>query len=460
MLIEAGVWLACAYALNEFRNRDIRKFNRAWNGIMNNARSDGLRNKDNESFKLLNITREDYGYRCIVDIPFGLSHSALEKSKEIIEDKLGCIVEFEKEKFKNYIIMKIIKSNLGNIEFEPVATKNHELFLGYKYDNTVYTLDLNKDPHVILSGKTGTGKSFLLASVLTNLIYYHSKSSELYLLQKMKGEINIFKDCKNVKFSSNNEEEILLALDKLNKTIHNRSVMFSEMGVKNITQWNKHYPKRFMKRIIVVAEEISFFMEDKESKAFEYFTSIVKAGRSAGVHFIALTQRTTASNLGGNGELKSQMTVVTAKQRSELDSRNAIDISDAKDLLDQEFISSCNDGYVFFKAPHIDEDFKILNKYVREIKIPQVKAKKDIKAAIQDPTMTIIDVTNYEFLEHEKWKTERGIKTTEIDLSKLRKEKQQLQEYQAKADKTKPTKTHSKKGKIALNEEVATDVNG
>ncbi|WP_139905602.1 hypothetical protein [Clostridium thermarum] len=196
----------------------------------------------------------------------------------------------------------------------------------------------------------------------------------------MKGEIDIFKNCPSVKFTSDNPSEILVILKKLTDIIHKRSKQFAACGIKNINQWNKNFPNKKMKRIIIGAEEISFFMEpgskDEANPFFHYFNDIVKAGRSAGVHFIGLIQRTTAANLGGNGELKSQLTVITAKQRSELDSRNAIDINDAAYLESQEFICSCNDGYVTFKAPTIDEDFMILNKYVPEIKVPEVEVKE------------------------------------------------------------------------------------
>lgn len=454
MLIELGTFLTCAYALNEFKNRDIRKLKKDWRGIMENAKSEGIRNKNNQSFELLQAERKDYGYKCIISIPHGLNHSSLFKAKEAIEDSLGCIIELKKDKFKKYIEMDIIEDLIENTKFEPYETKPNELFMGYKYNGEEYLLDLTKDPHIILSGKTGTGKSFLLASILTNLIYYHKKTTELYLLQLMKGDINIFKDCPNVKFSSTTADEIMIALKKLNDIINTRSLEFAEQGVKNIAQWNKHFKNRQMKRIIVVVEEISFFM--KNEIAFEYFNAIVKAGRASGVHLICLTQRTTSANLGGNGELKSQMTVITAKQRSELDSRNAIDIEDAAYLDNQEFISSCNDGYVYFKSCWVDEDFKVLNKYVPEIKVPKKNIK--IKNKVNDPNITIITIDQKED-EHEQWCKERGIKITEIDLNKQRKERQELAcriEHKKISEATPNISTNKKKGKISL-KEVALD---
>ena len=45
---------------------------------------------------------------------------------------------------------------------------------------------------ILIGGVTGTGKSFLLASILTNLIYNSSRYIEIYLLQIQTSEISAF----------------------------------------------------------------------------------------------------------------------------------------------------------------------------------------------------------------------------------------------------------------------------
>lgn len=436
MIVELGAVAGLYYANKWFKAAPMRDIKRKWGNILQNCKVDGIRNREDETFKITSIYPKMYGYLCCVNIPKGLSIVSLEKAKKVIEDNLNCIVDIEKGRFKEYITVKIVNKIL-EFEYAPVDTKSHELFIGYKLDGTRYILNLNKDPHILIAGKTGTGKSFLFASILANLIYHNSKDIDIYLLQVMKGEIDIFQNCPGVKFTSDNKNEILIILEKLSGAIHKRSKQFAEHGIKNITQWNQHFPNKKMKRIIIGVEEIAFFM-DEENECFEYFTNIVKAGRSVGIHLICLTQRTTSANLGGNGELKSQLTILTARQRSELDSKNAIDIPDAAYLEKQEFISSCNDGYIKFKAPTIDEDFKILNKYVPEIKIPErtkiIKEKPSIRGGWHRPSA-------------EEWKEIRD----NIPLINVPKK-------QEPAGKLPPVKKGKKNGVISLSE-VKTDVN-
>jgi len=363
------------FFIGKYLFSDERELRLKWDDALMNCKVNGIRNKDNQTFYISKAYKKEFGYLCIVNIPKGLSVESLQSAKGMLQDNLNCIIEIEKERFKDYITVKVI-NKIIDFTYEPVKTKPNEIYLGNKLDSSKYVLDLNKDPHILVAGKTGTGKSFLFASILTNLIYNSSKDIEVYLLQVMKGEIDIFKNCPGVKFTSDNSDEIFFIIEKLVTIIHKRSKLFTNMGVKNITQWNKLFPSKKMKRIIVGIEEISFFM-NVESPCFQYLNSITKAGRASGVHLIALTQRTTIVNLPS--ELKAQMSVITAKQRSTLDSRNAIDIDDAAYLGEQEFIASTNDGYVYFKAPKIDEDFKILNSYVPQIKIPCSKPKIEEK---------------------------------------------------------------------------------
>lgn len=405
MLVEMGVVGGGYYIYKKtkeyIKDRDLREMKEVFRDIMlkagvhnhveqQNTNSKTKQPSKKETYSIYNIKRMKYGYFALIKIPNGLGFDKLQSLKYIIQSNMRCLVEFEEEVANNLIKTKFIYSPQNNKDFKPVKTKPNELFLGYLPDGKPFKLNLNKDPHILIAGKTGTGKSFLFASILTNLIHNHKKDIEVYLFQIMKGEIDIFKKCPTVKFTSDNKDEILIMLEKLYKKMHERSKKFADMGIKNITQWNKHFPKKRMKRIIIGVEEISFFMNeasnsnDKDGKkekdpTFEYFTGIVKAGRSVGIHFICITQRTTAKNLGGDGELKSQMCVLTGQQKSETDSKNAIDIKDAIYLKQQEYIYAGNEGYVWFRSPNIDEDYDILAEYVPEIVTPSKMIKQNVQ---------------------------------------------------------------------------------
>ncbi|MFU7517983.1 hypothetical protein AB4668_19685, partial [Clostridium sp. HCS.1] len=97
--------------------------------------------------------------------------------------------------------------------------------------------------------------------------------------------------------------------------------------------------------------------------------TIVKAGRSSWIHLLALTQRTTVSNLPS--DVKSQMCRISFRQLSSVDSKNIIECDDAINLEDREcLIYGTSKAMEIVNIPFLDEDFKVLNKYVKEIAIP------------------------------------------------------------------------------------------
>ena len=106
---------------------------------------------------------------------------------------------------------------------------------------------------------------------------------------------------------------------------------------------------------------------------------IVKAGRSVGIHFVGATQRITAEQLGGNGNLKSCLTFLCLKTNTEHDSELAIGTKDAFYLADREMIYKGNKGTMKIKIPTLDQEFKLLNHFNKDIKILDDEMIKKLK---------------------------------------------------------------------------------
>lgn len=171
------------------------------------------------------------------------------------------------------------------------------MWLGHKANGQDFKVKLNLDSHLLIGGTTGTGKTFLLSTILTNLIYNNSTKIELYLSQIMKSEIGVFKNCKCVKQVSYGLATTCIILKKLAVEVDKRSKKFTDEGIRNLNQWNQIKGKKdFLKRLFIVIEEVSFFIAaesdekiEKELKkeCWNYISTIVKAGRSSGIHLMS-----------------------------------------------------------------------------------------------------------------------------------------------------------------------------
>lgn len=348
-----------------------RKIKKDFESIMTKS---GISNKDYETFEIYDLESTSYGYVGYITNTKGLSLDHLLSKINILEDNLNAIITFEKDRFTNYIKMYMVDRDISDFKYTPVKCNSNELYVGKDFKGNDYKLNINLDPHLLIGGTTGTGKTMLLSIILTNLIYNSSKLIEIYLLQVMKSELFSFQDCNCVKGSASTMSQCNNILDMILLEMDKRSNLFNSYGVRNISQYNKYHSDECIKHIFIVIEELSFFINDID--VLEKIIAIAKAGRSVGIHIISCIQRTTATNMPP--DLKSQMTRITFRQKSAIDSNNIINTSDAVKLKQREFILDGNNNYIMLKAPFIDDDFIILNKYVSEIKIPTKEQRTEV----------------------------------------------------------------------------------
>ena len=361
-----------------------------------------LRNKREKFNNLMSVMKLD-GFRLIEDkkivnghilkisIPATSSFETFEKKKSQLEDHLGAIIELEKIRFTSMLIAKCINQDIGKYKFNIVKGLENKLFIAREFDGTPFFLDLDKEAHLLIGGQTGTGKSFLLASILTNLIATN-KNIEIYLSQIMKGEIGLFSNCRRVKMTAYNLEEVAAILRRISKN------------------------KNKLKRIFFVVEELSFFMPNDndpaniktlKSECWNKILDLVKTGRSSGIHFISVTQRSTCANLPS--EVKAQMCCLTTQQRSAIDSMNIIESPDAKDLQERECLIWGRKGLKLLKIPFIDEDYRDLQKFVPEIKLPGTEETKIDRQDVEKISYTDIRLEEYNKINKPKKEVKKTI---------------------------------------------------
>ena len=390
-------------------NWDKISLKNKWKKIMLECK---LYNPSGIAFSISKINNKNYGYSFNISIPLGLSLDHLIKKKDTIQDNFNCILKIEKGTFDKHIKAYLINKNISKYIYKPVKCKPNLIYIGTDITGKNYFIDLNKDPHVLLGGATGTGKSFFLAMVLANIIYCNSELTELWLMQTTKGELGMFQDCSNVRCYGRNFLQVVEYGKRLESILEYRSKKFEQYGIKNITQWNKHFPNKKMKRIIVATEEMYSI------SCIPSYAILMKAGRSVGIHVIGTVQRSTVANL--SGELKAQMARIAFRLNGKIDSQNIIDCDDATKLKERECLVKGNSGLDKVIVPYIDEDYMCLHEYVPNIRVPNSNSyeEKESEPILDDKIQPkVVDV---EFTDCMKNNTEIAI-TKPVDTSKKQK---------------------------------------
>ncbi|GAA7558373.1 hypothetical protein HpBHB38_02480 [Helicobacter pylori] len=167
--------------------------------------------------------------------------------------------------------------------------------------------------HTLICGHSGSGKSNFLHVLIQNLAFYYAPNEvQLFLLDYKEGvEFNayakegILEHARLVSVASSVGFGVSF-LSWLDKETKKRGELFKQFNVKDLSDYRKHGE---MPRLIVVIDEFQVLFSDSSTKEKErveaYLTTILKKGRSYGVHLILATQ--TMRGPGINNSLMAQI---------------------------------------------------------------------------------------------------------------------------------------------------------
>jgi len=310
MYWELATCTGCVYGILKLYKFEDKKVKSNFREIVEKA---GLFNNNHQSLRVRKIDNLEYGYNLTVGVPYGLGLEDVEKLKDILLTNTGAKeIVFNRLKNKSMIDITFITKPFNNIEYEPIKLRPYEIYVGYTYSKNVI-ISMNKFPHVLIGGDTGTGKSRLLLVILTNLIY--NSNIYIHLLQVRKNDLGVFKNCKQVLSYSKSLLDVRNSLEKIDVELQRREILIDNTkGIYNVEDFNKkNYYK--LKYNYVVIEEFSFLnisrgdgKEEKKikSECLKYIKNLVNVGRSSGIFLITSLQKPTNDSIPT--DIKAQLT--------------------------------------------------------------------------------------------------------------------------------------------------------
>lgn len=380
MFVEAGIIGGIGYIAYRLYNKDFLKYKKEFDEII--ERVPDLKNNKSEKIQLLNYKNEDYGYTIKFMLPVGINSDKLQEN--LLDIKQALKLSSTHLKIDNRLITLHAIKQYDFKPFMPLKLPPNKIIIA-EFMGEHIIVDMNKFPHALICGDTGTGKSRILFVLLTNLIYSTNRIS-IYLLQVRKNDLVIFKNCKQVKACSRTLEDVLQSLQEIDDECQRREQLLDiEKGYLNIEDYNKKSGKT-LKYIYVVVEEFSFLnvskgdsSEEKRIKyeCMQYLKNIVNAGRSSGVFLITSLQKPTSDSIPT--DVKAMLTTRIALNIKDASTCRVVMNNDsAVDLGERELVCRTKDtvkGYsLTIDFPDIQEHTA---KWKIERKTEQPKIKKD-----------------------------------------------------------------------------------
>lgn len=181
--------------------------------------------------------------------------------------------------------------------------------------------------HVLVAGKTGSGKSSLLHALLTNAaLIYSPDELELYLIDFKKGvEFQAYATSRmphaRIVAIESDREFGVAVLQRLDALLTARGVQFRDAGVQDLASFREAQPGVRLPRVLLVIDEFQeFFVEDdpQAQAAALLFDRLIRQGRAFGVHVI-LGSQTLAGTYSLARSTLGQIAIRIALQCSESD---------------------------------------------------------------------------------------------------------------------------------------------
>ncbi len=266
------------------------------------------------------------------DIALSLAKSGV-RIEAPIPGKAAVGVEVPNDERKTVFLRNIIEAP----EFRNHKSKTAAC-LGADISGRPMVFDIEKMPHLLVAGTTGSGKSICINSIIMSILY-KAKPSEvkLILIDPKKVEFNVYKDIPHLSCRIvSDPKKAAGALNSAVNEMEKRFKLIEQVGVRNITGYNeatKNDPDMpYMPRMIIIIDELADLMMTARDDVETAICRIAQKARAAGIHLILGTQRPSVDVITGliKANIPSRIAFTV---RSQVDSRTVIDISGAEKLL-------------------------------------------------------------------------------------------------------------------------------
>ena len=224
----------------------------------------------------------------------------------------------------------------------PANSENKKLLfgLGKGLSGEPIFCQLDKMPHLLVAGATGSGKSVCINGIITTFLL-RTKPDEvkLLLIDPKKVEFTPYKDIPHlIGPVISDAHEASLALQVIVKYMENRYSEFAKYGVRNIEGYNEyveyHKDEKLdkMYRIVVIIDELADLMSTNKKDVEQSIQRITQLARAAGIHLIVATQRPSTDVITGviKANIPSRIAFAVS---SGVDSRTILDTYGAEKLL-------------------------------------------------------------------------------------------------------------------------------
>ncbi len=216
--------------------------------------------------------------------------------------------------------------------------------LGRDISGEAIMAELNKMPHLLIAGATGSGKSVCVNGIITSILM-RAKPHEvkMMMIDPKKVELNVYNGIPHLLAPVvTDPKKASQALKKVVQEMERRYDLFSDTGTRNIEGYNEYISREneknedeqhpYLPYIVVLIDELADLMMVASSAVEDSITRLAQMARAAGIHLIIATQRPSVDVI--TGVIKANIpSRIAFSVSSQTDSRTILDGGGAEKLL-------------------------------------------------------------------------------------------------------------------------------
>ncbi|MFN7250604.1 MAG: DNA translocase FtsK [Anaerobacillus sp.] len=232
------------------------------------------------------------------------------------------------------VIREILRSNEFLKDPSPLTVA-----LGLDIEGKPIVTDLQKMPHGLIAGATGSGKSVCINSILISIMFKATPDEvKLLLVDPKMVELAPYNDIPHlVTPVITDAKQATIALKWAVEEMDRRYELFVQNGVRDIKRYNEvmktdNDPNPAMPFIVIIIDELADLMMVSPHDVEEAICRIAQKARACGIHLLLATQRPSVDVI--TGLIKANIpTRIAFSVSSQADSRTIIDSGGAERLL-------------------------------------------------------------------------------------------------------------------------------
>ena len=210
--------------------------------------------------------------------------------------------------------------------------------LGADVSGRPVILDINKMPHLLIAGATGTGKSVCINSLIMSILY-KAKPDEvkLILIDPKKVEFAMYRDLPHLYAPVvSDPKKAAGALNSAVNEMERRFELIEEVGVRNLAGYNEITagdPERPpLPQMVIVIDELADLMMTAPAEVESAICRLAQKARAAGIHLVIGTQRPSVDVI--TGLIKANVpSRIAFTVKAAVDSRTILDTVGADKLI-------------------------------------------------------------------------------------------------------------------------------